>query len=238
MPQTGAPAEPQGEGTPRRPALPALPRWALTGGLAVVLVACLGAALAQILGGDDSGTTAGWAEGQPSSRPSAAVQAGPRASRTPVRVSDDLSRVCEGWYYPASPRYSGRGPHPISIGVSDQPEPVTHRIKAALDVPHNLGADTREAWMPSDPAKSELVACLTLTRTTDVVKTCGKVTLKRGVHALAVYEVATGRKLAQRQINGDVVRCPNVIPLGSGDTIATTVSDRYLYLLLNEYVTK
>ncbi|MBM2622868.1 hypothetical protein JIG36_45940 [Actinoplanes sp. LDG1-06] len=239
MPGTGAPAEPQREGTARRPALPAVlekietvPRWALFGGLAVLLIACLGTAALQVTGGGSESPLGAFATVTPSApaRPQK-----PKASPVPVRASDDLGRVCEGWYYPDSPRYDGRGPHRIAIGVAGTDR--LYRVKAALDVPHTLKRSVREAWMPSDPAQSELVACVTLARTGSRLTTCEKVALKRGVHVLALYEVATGRKLLQREVNGDVTRCPNVIPLGTGDTIATTVSDGYLYSVLDRYVT-
>lgn len=215
------------------------PKWALFGGLAVVLVACLGTAAFRVLDGDEPAATSRPVGSFASPAPSASTgSAGPRASTTPVRGGDDLGRVCEGWFYPGSPRYAGKAPHQISIGVRDQPREPAHRIKAALDVPYTVKERTRAAWMPSNPAKSQLMACVTLTGVGSAVRACPeKITLKRGTYVLAVFEVATGRKLVQRQVDGDVLRCPNAVPLGTGDTIATTVSDSQLYRLLDKYVT-
>ena len=213
------------------------PRQALFGGLAVLVVASLGAAALQVFGGEQqeaARSVGAFASPAPSA---AAPTAAPRRSTTPVRDEDDLSRVCEGWYFPGSPRYAGKAPHQISIGVRDQAQEPGHRVKAALDVPYTLKERTRQAWMPSDPAKSQLMACVTLSAVGGAVKTCPeKVTLRRGTYVLAVFEVATGRRLVQRQVAGDVVRCPNAIPLGAGDTIPTTVSDGQLYRLLDRYV--
>ena len=44
---------------------------------------------------------------------------GPRAATYPVRNDDDLARVCDGWYYPQSPKFAGKAPHQISVGVVD-----------------------------------------------------------------------------------------------------------------------
>ncbi|GID26211.1 hypothetical protein [Paractinoplanes brasiliensis] len=229
MPDTGAPAGPQREGTARWPA------FLVHGVLATAVLACLGTAAVQVFGGDtSSGPVGSFVPVQPS----ASAQPGktPKASSLPVRGSDDLGRVCEGWFYPDSPRYSGRGPHRIAIGVRGQ-EPF-YRVKAAVDVPHTVKRAVREAWMPDDATEAELVACVTLARTGAQVTTCGKAALKRGVYVLALHEVATGRRLLRREVNGDVLRCPNVIPLGAGDTIPTTVSDGFLYSVLDRYVTR
>ncbi|MBU2662735.1 hypothetical protein KOI35_04370 [Actinoplanes bogorensis] len=233
MSDTGAPA-PQREGTARWPALRVILKnpWVV----AVAAVAVLGAAIFTVVGGGDpAGPVGSFVSAQPGAPK--ADNTKPKASSFPVRASDDLARVCEGWFYPDSPRYDGRAPHQISIAVRDQSSDTTHRVKAALDVPPTLRAKTREAWMPSQPAKSQLVACVTLDKTGTQVKKCDQVALKRGVFTVAVYEVATHRELVKREVTGDVVRCPNVIPLGTGDTIATTVSDRTLYRLLDDYVT-
>ncbi|WP_127501780.1 hypothetical protein [Actinoplanes solisilvae] len=214
------------------------PRWALFGGLAVLVVASVGTAALQVFGGEQQASANRSVGAFASPTPSGtSVNAAPKPSTTPVRNGDDLGKVCAGWYFPGAPRYAGKAPHQISIGVRDQAQEPAHRVKAALDVPYTLKEKTRAAWMPSNPAKSQLMACVTLSGVGSAVKTCPpKLTLKRGTYALTVIEVATGRKLVQRQVTGDVVRCPNAVPLGTGDTIATTVSDGQLYRLLDKYV--
>ncbi|MEV4350745.1 hypothetical protein AB0J83_40330 [Actinoplanes sp. NPDC049596] len=204
--------------------------------VAVVLVAVL--AGYQVFGGNSGqAPLAAWAS--PSAGPPAAsAPAGPRPSASPVKATDDLALVCDGLYYPKSPRYAGRAPHQISIGVADTLPNRAHRIRAAFDVPYNLSKPTRDAWLPSDPAKSQLVACVTLTRNGTPLKKCDTHELARGVYSLALYEVATGRRLLQKQLFGDTTTCPNVAPVGSGPTIATTVSDKVLYQQLQAYVIK
>ncbi|WP_250007408.1 hypothetical protein [Actinoplanes sp. M2I2] len=201
-------------------------------------MACLGAAALRLVGGEPTSSSSGPVGAFVSGGPSVPVAAaGPRASTTPVRANDDLSRVCEGWYYPAAPRYAGRAPHPISVGVRDQPSETSHRIKAAVEVPYTVEEKVRSAWTPA-PAKAQLVACVTLIRTGAAVKKCPGVSVVRAVHSLAVHEVATGRKLLDKQLDGDVLRCPNAVPLGTGGTVPAAVSDRRLYAQLSRLVMK
>jgi hypothetical protein len=207
------------------------PRWVIPV-VAVVVVLVAVAAGGQVFGGAEASPST-WTS--PSATASVSAPAGPRPSASPVKEAADLALVCEGWYYPASPRYAGRPPHQISVGVVDTPGASPHRIRAAIDVPYSLTKATRDAWLPSDPAKSQLVACVTLVKSGTQVKKCAELPMVRGVYQVALYEVATGRRLLQKQLFGDAVTCPNVAPPG---TLASTVSDGVLYQLLRGYVTK
>ncbi|XVV11054.1 hypothetical protein ACQP2X_40390 [Actinoplanes sp. CA-131856] len=210
------------------------PRWVIpVSAVAVVLVAVV--AGWQVLGGPGGGDALPATWTGPSASASASP-AGPRPSAAPVKRADDLALVCEGLYYPKSPRYTGRAPHQISVGVTDTLTGGPHRIRAALDVPYGLSKPLRDAWLPSDPTKSQLVACLSLTKNGTLIRKCDTHELARGVYNLSLYEVATGRRLLQKQLFGDAATCPNVVPVGTGPTIPSAVSDKVLYQQLQKFV--
>ncbi|MEU8813548.1 hypothetical protein [Actinoplanes sp. NPDC048796] len=202
--------------------------------VAVVLVAVL--AGYQVLGGAGSGGTPPAAWNSPSIAPSASAPLAPRPSAAPVKRTDDLAQVCEGVFYPKSPRYTGRAPHQISVGVTDSLTGPHRRIRAAVDIPDSLAKPLRDAWLPSDPAKSQLVACVTLTKSGTPIRKCDTHQLARGVYTLSLYEVATGRRLLKKQLYGDATTCPNAVPVGTAPTIASTVSDKVLYQQLKNFV--
>ncbi|SNY57116.1 hypothetical protein SAMN05421748_11860 [Paractinoplanes atraurantiacus] len=202
--------------------------------VAVVLVTVL--AGYQVLAGGSGEQAPPTAWTGPSTAASASTPAGPHPSASPVKRADDLALVCEGLYYPKSPRYAGRAPHQISVGVTDSLTGGPHRMRAALDIPHSLTKPLRDAWLPSDPTKSQLVACLTLTKNGTAIKKCDTLQLARGVYTLSLYEVATGRRLMQKQLFGDAATCPNVVPVGAGPTLPSTVSDKVLYQQLKNFV--
>lgn len=138
---------------------------------------------------------------------------GPRASTYPVREANDLARVCDHWYYPQSPKYTGKAPHPISVGTVDSKEFTTRYMSAFVDIPYELGATVQKAWAPSKPAKSQLMACVDLASTgTKVLKNCkfddpkpAKLPMKTAAYHLSLYEVATGRKLLDKHGRSEIV---------------------------------
>ncbi|XVU23697.1 hypothetical protein ACQPZJ_41655 [Actinoplanes sp. CA-054009] len=226
-----AAASPPAQATARLWANP--PRWVIpVSAVAVALVAVL--AGYQVLGGrSGDALPATWAGSSVQASPS---PAGPHPSASPVKRAEDLAQVCEGLYYPKSPRYAGKAPHQISVGVADSVTGSTHRIRAALDIPYNLTKPLRDAWLPSDPTKSQLVACLTLVKNGTPIKKCDTHQMVRGVYTLSLYEVATGRRLLAKQLFGDAATCPNVVPVGAAPTIPSAVSDKVLYQQLKNFV--
>lgn len=187
-------------------------------------------------------------DGDPASGPSTGVggSVGPRASTYPVREANDLARVCDHWYYPQSPKYSGKAPHPISVGTVDSLDFTTRYMSAYIDIPYQLGATIQQAWAPSKPAKSQLMACVDLASTGNkVVKNCrfddpkpAKLPMKTAVYRLSLYEVATGRKLLAKRVTGEDESCPSIVMLGGDRSVYSKVGDRQLYELLRNYVMK
>jgi hypothetical protein len=171
--------------------------------------------------------------------------AGPEASTYPVREDKDLERVCDNVYYPQSPKYAGAAPHQISIGVVDSKDFPSRLFRSYMDVPYSLPEKVRNAWRPKDLGKTQLMACVDLVSTGAQVKKCTfddpkpeQIVMKRGTYRLRLYEVATGRKLLEKQLAGSDKNCPTMVLLGSDRTLRTAVADRDLYELLRSYVMK
>jgi hypothetical protein len=215
-----------------------------------LLVLCGGGAFAVVrVGGDGQQRAALWDVG-PSGGASAGASAGPaataggpRAANTAVREDDDLAKVCDGWYFPKSPKFGGKAPHQISVGVVDSTTLTSRHVMSSVDVP-----DTRNwrAWMPENPAKTQLVGCVDLVGTGATVKSCKfddpkpqTIALARATYRVRLFEAATGRKLLDRPaVDGGDVDCPSVVFLAGGESLVTEVSDRQLYDLFRAYVMK
>jgi hypothetical protein len=232
--------------TQAQPAEPARRRskallWSLAG-VAVLLVGCLGTSgfgLVALTGGAGNPT---WAtpEASASAAPGASDGAGEGSKRSsyPVRVAGDLGRVCDGWFFPKSPKMKAAGPSPVGVFVNE-------RESHLYDIPYRSSAAVRKAWDPASPAKVRMVACVDLAGSGKQLKTCkfddpqlGTVTLMRGNYRVTAYEVATGRKVLDKQVTGKDEKCPYVVLLGSARTIYSGVSDRQMFDLLRKYVEK
>jgi hypothetical protein len=171
--------------------------------------------------------------------------AGPKASSYPVREHDDLNRVCDEWYYPQSPKFAGKGPHQIAVGVVDRKDFPSRIVKSSVDVPYSLNEKSWRAWMPSDAAKTQLMVCVDLLTTGKQVKKCTyedpkdeQIPLIRATYQVRLFEVSTGRKLVDKKVAGNDTECPSMILLGSDRTIYTGVDDRDLYEMFRGYVMK
>jgi hypothetical protein len=181
----------------------------------------------------------------PDAGPSESVSpSGPRAATYPVRNDDDLARVCDGWSYPRSPKFAGKAPHQISVGVVDSLKLPGRHILAAVTVPE-LRESIWRAWIPENAAKTQLVACVDLTRSGGKLKSCKyddprpeTVGMTQGFYRLRLYETATGRKLLDKPVTGEDEKCPSAIFLAQGEGLYSEVDDRQLYELLNRFVMK
>ncbi len=178
---------------------------------------------------------------EPSEEPSGA--GGPRPSTYPVREDDDLARVCDGWYYPQSPKFAGPAPHQISVGVVSTVAARNRFMKSSVAVPE-LKESIWRAWLPEHPAKSQLVGCVDLIRTGGKLKSCkfddppDTVPMKQAFYRVRLYETATGRKLLDRQLTGEDEDCPSIVFLIGEHTIYSEVGDRQLYEQFRSYVMK
>ncbi|GLW34436.1 hypothetical protein [Actinoplanes regularis] len=215
--------------------------WVFTGAAAAVVIlmcwACNG------LGGSapSAETSTGGVPAAPSASASAAP-AGPRAATRAVRKVSDLHSVCSQTYFPAAPKYRGKAPHPIVISAQERLDLGDRSVRTLNRYAFSGSAAGKSAWAPV-PAKGQLVACLDLLGGGAKLKDCPgdsakapKVPLMVGRYRLAVYEVATGRKLSETTLNGSGKVCPWVAVTGSDPTLYTPVDDSQLYRALRPKV--
>ncbi|WP_433367299.1 hypothetical protein ACQPZX_39355 [Actinoplanes sp. CA-142083] len=254
MKETGAPAGKTAQLGPTKPA-PARRRlspWMVAVLAVVGALVLLGAALAQVVDFGDSGDSLanGQAGAGASPGPGPAASAGGSASAPtgpstyPVRAGGDLGRVCDGSYYPQSPKFAGKAPHQISVGVVDSVLAPRRHMLSAVRVPDQRESIWR-AWTPDNAAKSQLVACVDLAKAGKRLRTCkysdrtpATVALDQGVYRVRLYEVATGRKLLDKPVTGADGNCPSVVFLADGDSLYSAVNDTQLYGLLRPFVMK
>jgi len=255
MEETESPTDPP---APFSAPPPTWPRWAVVTVSVVSVFALIGFGIYNVISGvrqtrdaldtiraQDRARSA--SETPDPSAPSASVEpspTGPRAATYPVRTNDDLARVCDGWYYPQSPKFAGKAPHQISVGVVDSVKLPNRHIMAAVTVP-DLRESIWRAWLPENPGKTQLVACVDLTRSGSKLKTCKyadpkpeTVGLSQGFYRLRVYEAATGKKLLDKPVTGENEKCPSVVFLAEGESLYSEVDDRQLYQLLKGFVMK
>jgi hypothetical protein len=187
------------------------------------------------------------APGRPgaSAAPEPDAVTGPRASSYPVREADDLKRVCDQWYYPKSPKVKSSGTQPVSIFTRDSKDFDTRTETTLYDIPNWYTSQKQKAWDPKSPAKVRLVGCVDLTSSGKKVRTCKfddpkglKIPMREGTYRVALYEVATGRKLVDKRVKGQDEECPFLVLLGADRTVYSQVDDRRLYELFKKYVEK
>jgi hypothetical protein len=134
---------------------------------------------------------------------------------------------------------------PISIFTRDSKDIDTRHEATLLDIPKWYTAQKQKAWDPAAPAKVRLVACVDQVDSGKQVKTCKldgpkdlKLPMREGKYRLTLYEVATGRKVVEKQLAGEDEKCPFTVLLGTDRTVYSTVGDRQLYETLKKHVEK
>ncbi|MEV6344711.1 hypothetical protein [Actinoplanes sp. NPDC051851] len=161
-----------------------------------------------------------------------------------ARTEDDLDDVCGGTYYPASPKYAGKAPHPIVISARERLD-LSGRTTRTLNRAAFAGtAKDRKTWAPS-VGRTQLVACLDLLSGGTQVAECTSddakpVTLpmKSAKYRLTVYEVRTRREVSTTTLTGGDKSCPWVTITGADHTLYTTVDDDQLYKALRKRAEK
>jgi hypothetical protein len=254
-----------GAGMPLPPGWPQPPKpKTVTAGLiaaiavfAVVLLGCIGAVgVAVVRSGDDSSTNASRDDDPlfpplPSNGATSAPDvddsaAGPQASPYPVKDIEDLQSVCDDTYYPQSPKFQGKAPHPIAIMVKDRKD-IDSRIPEPVYEPgYSTSKSRQNAWDSYfHPTSVQLVACVDLVSSGGKVKTCkfddpkpDALPLQVGYYTLTVYEAATHKQLVSKRITGDDRSCPTVVLIGADRHIYTGITDRYYVELLKKFVEK
>lgn len=229
----------------------ALPKWAIAAVLVLAVLVCAGFQVFNLrdawhrIGVNLSAAHSAVATREPEPAGSAAPAASAPPAKGPsshaVRTDDDLALVCDGAFYPKSPKFAGKAPHQISVGVVDQLVRPHRHMLAAVTVP-DLRESAWRAWIPEKPAKSQLVACVDLVRAGKKIRSCSyddpkmKVDLDQGFYRLRLFEAATGKKLLEKSVTGSASGCPSVVFLLGGQALFSEVSDSQLYGALKGYV--
>ncbi|AEV87268.1 hypothetical protein ACWT_6253 [Actinoplanes sp. SE50] len=233
------PPEVGGTGLPRTAAIGK--RWGalIAGVLAVVLLVLIGLACSGVFTSAAPPTPLPSADPlTPSAPGSSGLPATPKAAVHPARTAGDLDQVCGGTFFPASPKYQGRGPHPILISARERLD-LTDRATRTLHRFAFAGAASGKlTWAPAVP-KVQLVACLDLAGPGARLRDCPgdtakspKLPLVVGRYRLTVVEVATGRTVAESELTGAGKSCPWVAMTGSDKTLYSSVDDNQLYRAL------
>ncbi|WP_436528059.1 hypothetical protein [Actinoplanes sp. HUAS TT8] len=168
--------------------------------------------------------------------------AAPKPASGPVRAAGDLDAVCANTYFPTAPKYSAKGPHPVVISARDRLDLDGRSARVLNRYAYSGSAAAKKTWAPA-AKQVQVVACLDLigggARVADCktdVAASPKMPLMVGRYRLTVYEVSTGRKLAQSSLNGTGKACPWVVVTGSDPTLYTAVDDAQLYRALQAKV--
>jgi hypothetical protein len=228
---------------------------------AVVLIGCIGAVGVSIVKSDNSSNSADplhptyptfpaddpTVPGLDGGDDDGSAAAGPQASPDSVKDINDLDNVCDQeMYFPQSPKYQGKAPHPIAIMLKDRKD-MDNRIPASVyDVGYSSAKSRTDAWnVYFHPTKVQLTACVDLVSSGAKVKTCkfddpkpDSLPLKVGTYQLTLFETATRKQLFTKKITGDDRTCPTVVLLGNDRNLYTSISDRAYVAALKKFVEK
>jgi hypothetical protein len=137
------------------------------------------------------------------------------------------------------------GTQPASIFTRESKDFDTRTQTTLYDIPRWYTTQKQKAWDPKSPAKVRLVGCVDLASSGKKVRTCKfddpkglKVPMREGTYRVALYEVATGRKVVDKRVKGEQEECPFLVLLGADRNIYSQVEGRRLYELFRKYVEK
>lgn len=170
---------------------------------------------------------------------------GPRPSTYPVREEDDLTRLCDNWYYPKAPKVTSSGIQPVSIFSGNSRELDIRTPETLFDIPDWYTKRKQQAWDPKSFAKVRLVGCIDQVGRGRKVRTCTfddpkdrKVPMVEGKLRLRLYEVATGKVLVDKRLTGEDEECPYFVLLRDGEPLISGAADRQIYEILRKHVEK
>ncbi|MFI1992640.1 hypothetical protein [Actinoplanes sp. NPDC020271] len=215
----------------------------IAAGLASVLVIGFCLACSGVFTSDEADPSAA-SSPAPAATPSSASPSptAPQPAAKPVAAAADLDAVCGNTYYPTAPKYAGKGPHPVVISARERLDLGDRSARTLNRYAFSGSAAAKKTWAPA-AKQAQLVACLDLIGGGAKVKDCRTdvaaspdMPLMVGRYKLSVYEVATGRKIAESTLNGAAKTCPWVVLTGSDPTLFTTVDDAQLYQALQAKV--
>ncbi|GAA4526616.1 hypothetical protein [Amycolatopsis samaneae] len=158
----------------------------------------------------------------------------PKAADTPARVSD-LKTGCSSRYFPQNDAYTGTGPHPIGVFLTDDADFTTIA---------SMGGDVPPPWddIRLNARQVQVIACLDKPEDGPYLKECAfksdTLKLYQGVYDVTVYEAKTGKKLGTEQIRGsEKPSCPGMTFTKRGASSIHTEPDTAAYrALLGRYV--
>jgi hypothetical protein len=172
---------------------------------------------------------------------------GPQASPDAVKEINDLDNVCDdNVFFPKSPKYQGKAPHPIAIMIKDRKDMDTRISASVYDIGYSTAKSHTDAWnVYFHPAKAQLTACVDLVSSGSKLKTCkfddpkpDSLPLKTGTYQLTLFETATHKQLFSKKITGDDRTCPTVVLLGDDHNLYTGITDKAYVSALKKFVEK
>jgi hypothetical protein len=172
------------------------------------------------------------------------AQQGPQASDTPAAEVNDLGGVCDGeTYFPKSPKRAGKAPHPVALLVNDDDYDVWYQ-DSTFYYSEGLSKAAKRTWAPDDPKAVQMVGCLERVSSGSKIRSCTytdpkkeTITLLRANWKLRVYEAATGRKLLEKAMPADDLKCPYVVLVKADKKAYAEVSDKAKVSALRKLVT-
>lgn len=152
----------------------------------------------------------------------------------PRRVPDEIWHLDEACESPGEPyvdaaRHTGSAPHPVAVF----PE-LSYRV------------EDPSAWLPEDPARVQLVACVDRLgleaappegyEQCEYVGDGGIVNVQTARYRITVYELRTGRELGSEELVGEIDHCPDMIT--EGQQLYSRLTHDQLTLALTPYVAR
>ncbi|MFD9963059.1 hypothetical protein [Amycolatopsis sp. NPDC058986] len=158
----------------------------------------------------------------------------PKAADTPARVSE-LKTGCSSKYFPQNDAYTGTGPHPIGVFVTDD---------AGYANIASMGTEVPPQWddIRLNPRQVQVIACLDKPDDGPYLKDCAftsdSLKLYQGMYDVTLYEAKTGKKIGTEKMRGsEKPSCPSMTLTKRGTTSIHTEPDSAGYrAVLGKYV--
>ncbi|MEV5609106.1 hypothetical protein [Streptomyces sp. NPDC052225] len=164
-----------------------------------------------------------------------ASSASPSAAAHPAATNMyDLAAYCDkrgpATLLTGQPAYKGKGPHPVLL-TTKAPDSVG-ATRAPFPSPGGTQSEPPHDTYHPDPAKAQLVACVTNQHKGRLVTTCRYSHnidnyvryYRQGQYAVTVYEARTGRRLSTTTVLGDdTYTCPAQMYFFGAEPLKQTV---------------
>ncbi|HMG41506.1 MAG TPA: hypothetical protein VK611_09255 [Acidimicrobiales bacterium] len=152
----------------------------------------------------------------------------------PRRVPDRIWHLADACESPGEPyvdaaRHRGPAPHPVAVFPA-----LSYQV------------DDPSVWLPEDPARVQLVACIDRLGLVasppegydecEYVGDGGIVDVQTARYRITVYELRTGRELGSEELVGELDHCPDM--LTEGQRLYSLLSHDQLTLVLTPHVAR